>query len=77
MGLVGRDYGKAAHKAAMAHIEACEEALVSVESEPDLISPASAPYCGCTTCQVREALHAAFPILVAGIRRELQEGREP
>jgi hypothetical protein len=77
MGLLSYDYGQAAHKAAMAHIEACEEALVSVEDEPDLTSPASALYCGCTTCQVREALHAAFPILVAGIRHELEEGREP
>lgn len=77
MGLLGYDYGEAAHRAAMAHIEACEDALVDVEDEPEPTSPASAPYCGCITCQVREALHAAFPILVAGIRRELQEGREP
>lgn len=54
-----------AHRAAVAHLEACEEARWA-EEEGEVfvpVSPAFGPYCGCTDCQVREVLLAAWPHL--------------
>lgn len=59
-----------AFKAAIAKVEALEEWLwtsdgsIVVDNDIDEDSPETvAPYCGCTTCQVREVLHAAWPHL--------------
>lgn len=68
------DWGAQMHAAAQAHLDAvaqAEEALddaVNNES-PDIAaiadaSPAYGPYCGCTTCVVRETLAAAWPTIV-------------
>jgi hypothetical protein len=57
-----------AHRAAVAHIEACEEAMFADEEsvgDAVIASPAVGPYCGCTDCDVRETLAAAWPILLA------------
>jgi hypothetical protein len=58
------DVGQRAQAAAEAHLAACEEAMCEADclGEAEVDSPASAPFCGCTTCQVRETLHAAWPI---------------
>jgi hypothetical protein len=66
------DYGVLAQRAAEAHLEACEEALhaIEYESEADVDDPAIGPFCGCTTCVVREVLHAAWPVL----QRAFDEG---
>jgi hypothetical protein len=61
------DYGQDAHQAAIAHLAACFEALDAEEAGESVDSPASAPFCACEDCVVREVLHAAFPILQAGI----------
>lgn len=38
------------------HLDLCWEAMLDEESK----SPAFAPFCGCTTCVVREVLMAAL-----------------
>lgn len=59
-----RDYGFEAQAAAEAHLYACHEALSADEEGEGIIdSPASAPFCGCETCEVREVLFAAWPFL--------------
>ena len=64
MSLMPDDIGRRAQRAAEAHLAACEEAMYEADcvGEAEVDSPASAPFCGCTTCQVREVLHAAWPI---------------
>ena len=61
------DAGWDAHRAAIAHLEKCAEAMFA-EEEGDLAeatSPAVGPYCGCADCDVRETLAVAWPILLA------------
>lgn len=61
------DAGWDAHRAAIAHLEKCAEAMFA-EDEDDLAaatSPAVGPYCGCGDCDVRETLAVAWPILLA------------
>jgi hypothetical protein len=61
---VERDYGFEAQAAAEAHLVACHEALHAEEEVEEYVdSPASAPFCGCETCEVREVLFAAWPFL--------------
>jgi len=54
------DFGLEAQKAAELHLARCNEALWD---DPGVLidSPASAPFCGCDTCVVREVLFAAWP----------------
>lgn len=65
---------KRAHDAAEAHIAACEahelacDGLDVAEWPP---SPASAPYCGCDTCIIRETLVAAWPVIFEAAKEEL------
>jgi hypothetical protein len=57
-----RDFGAEAQKAAEAHLAACQEAFWDYEEGSEEIeSPASAPFCGCDTCIVREVLTAGWP----------------
>jgi hypothetical protein len=67
------DHGHEAQKAAEAHLEALDECLFleGQGDEPDWPESAG-PYCGCQTCIVREALHAAWPHL----RQAALEGAE-
>lgn len=55
------DHWAEAHKAALGHIIACWEA--EFDEDENIENPASAPYCGCETCVVREVLYAAYPHL--------------
>ena len=57
MSTIPVDVGVLAQRAAEDHLAACWEALDIMEE-----SPASAPFCGCQTCEVREVLYAAWPI---------------
>jgi hypothetical protein len=61
------DIGVVAQRAAERHLAACQEAMYESEEEADPDkwpeSPASAPFCGCDTCVVREVLYIAWPIL--------------
>lgn len=63
------DVGERAHRVAIEHLRACEEALgeecVSDDLDPLPPSPASAPFCGCDDCVVREILDAAWPVFEA------------
>lgn len=58
-----------AHKAAVEKVEALMDGLYLDQDEladfPDGIYEveSAAPFCGCTTCTVREALYAAWPHL--------------
>lgn len=69
------DYGLEAQKAAEAHLAACQEAFWDWE-EPDpdepeqKESPASAPFCNCDTCIVREVLFAAWPIVYEAVKED-------
>lgn len=69
------DWGDRAQKAAEQHILACwahhhaveehghdAEALVALGDDP-----AIGPFCGCTTCEVREILTVAMPHIAEGI----------
>lgn len=58
-----RDLGVEAQRAAEAHLEACQEAQWDNDEGGDMESPASAPFCGCDTCVVREVLFAAWDII--------------
>lgn len=51
----------------VAHLHACADALFAEEESDgfaEVASPAVGPYCGCTDCEVREALAVAWPILL-------------
>lgn len=68
-----RDYGLEAQEAAEAHLGACwdwfyqEEEWGSDEPPGPLTDPTSAPFDGCPTCEVREVLYVAWPIIAEGI----------
>lgn len=64
------DFGLAAQRLAETHVAACEEALWS-DPQTEQESPASAPYCGCLTCTVREVLYAAWVVMEAYIAEGL------
>lgn len=72
----GHDYGYEAQQAAEAHLDLCNEWEEWEENggeegsleAPKGENPAVGPYCGCITCTIREILHAAWPILEAGVR---------
>lgn len=70
-----RDYGLEAHEAAEAHLDACHEAEYYAEEfgEENVESPAFGPFCGCTTCVVREVLEVAWPILMEAVRAEVAQ----
>jgi hypothetical protein len=58
------DFYAAAHEVATKHIDACWAAFhASQEGDEEVPSPASAPFDGCQTCETREVLHAAWPLL--------------
>ncbi|MEV6922945.1 hypothetical protein AB0M46_00325 [Dactylosporangium sp. NPDC051485] len=65
------DAGLEAHRAAVAHLHACADAMFAEEEDAavDAGSPAVGPYCGCTDCDVRETLAAAWPILLVDAAR--------
>lgn len=55
-------FAQAAQNAAEEHLAACWQYLDNEDvPEPET----AAPFCGCTTCEVREILHAAYPHLRA------------
>lgn len=65
-----RDYGAEAQKVAEAHIMACWDWYQddeTVDGHPQGDDPASAPFDGCPTCEVREILYAAWPLIEAGV----------
>lgn len=68
------DWATDVQQKAEAHLAACNEALYE-ESGGDLnaVSPASAPFCGCDTCVVREVLTIAWSELEAGIAASTRE----
>jgi hypothetical protein len=74
-----RDYEYEAHKAAEAHLAALGEALdLEEEGEPNVVWPDSAgPYDGCQTCEIRETLYAAWPIMQERAAAELRLTGEP
>lgn len=71
---MSRDFGAEAQAAAEAHLAACQEAFWAMEEGDEIESPASAPFCGCDTCVVREVLWAAWTIMDAWVEDAL-EGR--
>jgi hypothetical protein len=54
-----------AHKLAQTRLDGCFSALYAVEDDDPAIAadPSCAPFCGCSTCVVRETLDAAYPKL--------------
>lgn len=66
------DYGHLAQKAAEAHLAACDDALYDYDEHGDdatvQMPETAGPYCGCSTCIVRETLHAAWPIIEQYVR---------
>lgn len=63
-----RDYGLEAQRAAEEHLERLYEADEMDEYPEDY--PALAPFCGCTTCIVREVLYVGWPILEEAVLAE-------
>ena len=75
------DWGLLAQEAAEAHLQLCEQWMDYNEefdpqefTRPDGEDPSVGPFCGCTTCIVRETLHAAWPIIERGIRADFAAG---
>lgn len=64
------DFGLEAQAAAEAHLDACFYAL-----DEETKSPASAPFCGCDTCCIRETLHAVWPIMLKAAKKEVSDER--
>lgn len=69
-----RDWLGDAQHAAEAHIGAvwdywneAESAVTESQLQALGEDPAVGAFCGCTTCEVREILHAAVPLIAAGI----------
>jgi hypothetical protein len=58
----GEDLGAKAQALAEERLEACMEAIDDFGAG----SPASAPFCGCTVCCVREVLDVAWAIWMEG-----------
>jgi len=63
-----RDYGLEAQQAAEAHLAECWAAMEHEGEDVVILSPVSAPFCGCQTCEVRETLFAAWPFLVEAVK---------
>jgi hypothetical protein len=74
LGQKPRDWGYEAQQSAEAHVDACQrwcDYFEEGEPEDELPAgedPSCGPYCGCTTCIIRETLHAAWPVIEEGIR---------
>ncbi len=67
-----RDYGYEAQQAAEKHLEAIEAAEDAADGTDNVAYPETAgPWCGCTTCTVRETLYAAWPIMLEAARAEI------
>jgi hypothetical protein len=56
-----RNWRYEAQQAAEWHLDACMAAEEASEVGRVVDTPACAPFCGCDTCSVREALYAAWP----------------
>jgi hypothetical protein len=76
------DYAFLAHQAAAKRMRVLEELLDAEPDEADALTarldPPLAPgvgYCGCGTCDIRETLAAAWPILLDAARAEVAAGR--
>lgn len=72
------DYGYLAHQVAQTHLDACHEAQCELEDGAqfdDVNDPSFGPFCGCSTCVVREVLFAAWPVMEEYFRREFKAGR--
>ena len=61
--MADRDYGHEAQQAAEERLETIWEAEESDDDSAYDDIDMAGPFCGCTTCIVREVLHAAWPIL--------------
>ncbi|BCY10969.1 hypothetical protein [Actinoplanes sp. L3-i22] len=73
-----RDAGWEAHRAAIAHLEACGEAMYTEEETGvEVESPAVGPYCGCSDCDIREVLAVAWPILLDDAAGTVERGGHP
>lgn len=64
-----------AQRKAEAHLDACFEALLQEDLSPEhpdrdesVVSPAVAPFCGCTTCIVREVFYASWDNILEAAR---------
>lgn len=71
------DWGPELHQAAETHLEAVIEADWLQEEagdDFDVDSPACAPFCGCTTCTVREVLYGAYPVIRRMVQLAAQTG---
>lgn len=60
---------------AEAHLNACLEALDAQDAGQPTESPASAPFCGCNTCVVREVLIVTYDLMLTEARREVRAER--
>lgn len=73
---IADDLAFAAHTAAAERIDLLAR-LEELESEGETVDPAewpetAGPYCGCTTCDLREGLFAAWPVILDGITIRLR-----
>lgn len=67
------DHLLAAQRAAEERLELCTAVLYDQEEADGVFAledPSSAPFCGCTTCEVREVLDAAYPHIRAHVLAE-------
>lgn len=71
---MARDYGAEAQQAAEGRLAACWEAMWAEDAGEEAQWPEDleGPFCGCSTCEVREALSAAWPLLLEAAREEVR-----
>jgi hypothetical protein len=68
-----RDFEAQIQRKAEAHLDACFAEMEAWQERADLEtegSPAFAPFCGCTTCIVREVLMSVWDDLVNEIKSD-------
>lgn len=73
------DWGARIQAAAERHLNAVSDAEFELENDPDskALSPAVGPWCGCSTCLVREVLAGAWPEIESYFALRVTEGVTP
>lgn len=71
------DWGSRMHAAAERHLDLVREAYwLAEQTGVNLGALGDAPYCGCTTCDIRETLAGAWPVIQEMIKYEIDRARE-
>ena len=71
------DFGLRVQRKAELHVAECEDAMDRRNMGEEVTDdPASAPYCGCITCTVREVLYVAYEELLTAAEKDAVRHRD-